>query len=225
MFKIILKIFISIIVVVVALGASDFANEDKRIKKHFVVFCLSLVAFLVYLWSSSKIFLIIAIVVFVIDLILIFASKLENTHRTALTMSAIKTIPLAALKESYFFLSDDLYLEKVSNQRPVNKSGKIEEVLVDEKVFISRYTKGKLLEVNGDEIKIQFDTTEDSSLLFKYNSNCLDNLYEKFCLCADKNDCVLYNNSLYEISWFWEYIEFKLNTKHTSHSKAASGAW
>lgn len=174
----------------------------------------------------------------------------ENDRRT-FTIEDAKNIPLDVLKNSYFFLDQDLTLRRLTTEtRPGNgdMKGAVNTHTVEDVVVISHDTKGKLLELYDEEpgrdivakyeAKVQFDTDESCFLNF-YSLKCSYAKDDSECAfkISTKSDgihtsmlTVTYNGNFYfaddiVIGENMHELEFQLRETTETVTTKAKGAW
>ena len=159
----------------------------------------------------------------VIIIVTLFRKKKEkdSSLKTKLTMGTIASLSEELLKNAYYFLSEELTLKRIDEQNEkTSESGRmvLKSSSLENQVIITTKTKGKLLSVNDNEIRIQFDTQEDCSLSFKDE---IDGFY----LNAD-GDKVIYNKNEYTVDCkpMVLYKLVNINSYKTIKNKA-KGAW
>ncbi|MBR6081032.1 MAG: hypothetical protein IKP60_12875 [Treponema sp.] len=257
--KIILNIFLTIVAIIAEGAVWGFIvymdYEDGLLSQILLpiekVGCFSIfpvIVFIVSLWGKFTIFLVISIILWGIGLLIIscwFICKKsieEKFWHDSINLEMIKNMPSDELKSAIYYLSEDLDLVKnISQSVKSNGDGKIKNDTKREMIHIRRYTKGKLLEINGDLIKIQFDVNEDCSLAFKYKpeydyEGYVDDGSGRFFLLMQDYCTVIYNKDEYHCQetdgsdfddYNIPYLKFLLvkHNKIKTKKNTAKGAW
>ena len=110
-------------------------------------------------------------IVFIIVLIIIKMSRRkkekESSLKTDFTTKTIKELSAGLLKTAHYFLSEDLILKRIDKQdESISESGKmvLKSSSFENQIVITKNTKGKLIETNEGEVKIQFWSLPDLRL-------------------------------------------------------------
>lgn len=169
----------------------------------------------------------------------------NGNDRRTFTIEDAKNIPLDVLKNSYFFLDQDLTLRRLTTEtRPGtgDMKGAVNTHTIEDVVVISRDTKGKLLELfekNSFDCAsyykaiVQFDTDESCSLEFSGIKDYCDKDSECNFSISLKDTwpvaTVQYNEILYHVDMDARhgnrYLEFQLRGTTETVTTKAKGAW
>ena len=217
-------VFVKILLSIISVGLFGLGINLIFIGNPLIVFGISGILLSISLWGKFKtlfIISIIALVISIITFIIYLIRKRENSLKKAFTMETISQLGEDLLKNAHYFIDEELKMVKVDTKsentsesgRMVSKSSSLEN-----QVIITTETKGKLLSIDDNEIRIQFDAQEDCSLSFKFKK-------DGFYLNADE-DKVIYNKNEYTVDCkpMVLYKLVRLNSYKTIKNKA-KGAW
>jgi|GEM_PF-5298037 len=158
---------------------------------------------------------------------------MKEAKRKKFTGYDLEGIPLDVLKNSYFFISDNLKLDRVSNSQ-IAADGASKGIVVSrkvkEEVLISKDTKGKLLEVRnifeigtgrilGKELLVQFDSDRNCFLVFAVFNKANSFTLQKKTAGSRNNmstNTILYNGEKYEASTYRKCHDGSISS-HTNH--------
>ncbi len=217
-----------------------YGSSRRWQRKGVWLFYLSIPFIIVFLWNKNMLLLVIPGSVCIISFIMLIVVNTKECGKSVLLMQNIKEMSIGKLRNAYFFLSEDLTMVRIKSQSEnLSKSGKLKVDTENEIVHIFTTTKGKLLGINGGEIRIQFDDTEDCSLVFRYKPVCDYEGYNddgsgRFWFSTnhsygDEDIIVLYNKNEYHCYSEDEdiFLEFKLvkTNKIKNKKNIAKGAW
>ena len=217
-------VFVKILLSIISVGLFGLGINLIFIGNPLIVFGISGILLSISLWGKFKtlfIISIIALVISIITFIIYLIRKRENSLKKAFTMETLSQLGEDLLKNAHYFIDEELKMVKVDTKsentsesgRMVSKSSSLEN-----QVIITTETKGKLLSIDDNEIRIQFDAQEDCSLSFKFKK-------DGFYLNADE-DKVIYNKNEYTVDCkpMVLYKLVRLNSYKTIKNKA-KGAW
>lgn len=148
---------------------------------------------------------------------------MKEAKRKEFTGFDLEGISLDVLKNSFFFISDNLKLKRVSNSQIASddkSKGAVVSRKVREEILISKDTKGKLLEahniferntgrITGKELSVQFDSDRNCFLVFAiYNNKSNAFKLQKKSVGTKVNITeskgILYNGEIYEATTYFK---------------------
>lgn len=140
-----------------------------------------------------------------------------------LTRSIVEEFPQDLLSMAYYYVDRDLCLRKATEEsEELTESGKVvvSTSKLNNMVEIPDNIPGKLLEINEDEIRIQFGSDTDKSLVFVLDEK------DSFKLSVDENSLVAYDKLEYKADSQPEVL-FKLKKRFNEKtvSRREKGAW
>ena len=144
----------------------------------------------------------------------------EDSLKKPFTTETIKNLSEELLKNAYYFLDTELKMTRVeTSSEKTSESGKmvLKSSSLENQIIITENTKGKLLSIDNDVIRIQFDADEECSLFFRNIG--------KYELKTDDGK-VIYNKNEYLVDQH-PHVLFKLvkiSSSKTIKNKA-KGAW
>lgn len=151
--------------------------------------------------------------------------KIEEEKSTIknFTKNVIEEFPKEMISMAYYFVNESLKLTKVTKgTEEQTKSGKIivSTNILNNIIEIPNDISGKLLEINKDNIKIQFGSDADKSLVFEITEK------NEFKLKTKDKLIVSYDKSEYKADKE-PIILFKLqkNISEKTVSRKETGAW
>lgn len=213
-------LFVKIAIAVVApvlifIGYVNFRDYDDRewflVPLVLGIICIPLD---IALWGKFRILFIISIIllaIFIVGVLVLFiifkidsikseAKKKEDKLKENFTPETIESISEDLLKAAHFFIDDELLMTKSETKSDsTNESGKVvlKSSSLKNNIIIDSDTKGKLISINNDIVKIQFDASADCALFF----SAYGKKDGKYWLCnEDGSPCIntiIYNKERY----------------------------
>ncbi|BDC94993.1 hypothetical protein [Treponema saccharophilum] len=223
-FEILFRISITLLAIYfIILGIGTFSIPHFSFGVIGIPFCISLWGNFRLLFVISSIAVIIAVIVVVVFLIRKFLKEKEKKSKRAFAVYDIEELGEDVLMTAYFFIDRELEMTKSESESKItNENGKVvvSRSSLRDTIIITPDTKGKLLSISDDEIKIQFDSEEDCSLSFEKRNGV------NFFLATNSEKEVLYGKNEYRVNCT-PHVLFKLAKRRstTKRTKKAKGAW